>query len=71
MVELLGDVVHHVVLRRLVGHGFAQLAGHQGLGHGLLAVLPEEERHLLALHEHGPHHELVEGELKPAQLGVV
>lgn len=71
MVQLLGDVVHHVVLGRLVRHGLAELASHQGLGHGLFAVLPEEERHLLTLHEHGPHHELVEREGEVVDFGVV
>lgn len=71
VVQLLGDVVHHVVLGRLVRHGLAQLARHQRLGHGLFAVLPEEQRHLLPLHEHGPHHELVEGEGEVVDFGVV
>ncbi|KAG5839500.1 hypothetical protein ANANG_G00205640 [Anguilla anguilla] len=71
VVQVLGDVVHQLALRGLVSHGFVQLAGHQGLGHGLLPPLPQEERHLLALHQHRPHHQLVERVLEPADLGVV
>ena len=71
VVELLRYVVHHVVLRGLVGHGFAEFAGHQGLGHGLLTMLPEEESHLLPLHQHGPHQQLVEGVGEAPSLGII
>lgn len=54
-----------------MGHGFIQLAGHQGLRHGLLSTLPEEQCHLLALHQHRPQHQLVEGELESTDLGVI
>jgi len=71
VVEFLGDVVHHVVLGGFVRHGLAELARDQGLGHGLFAVLPKEQRHLLTLHEHGPHHKLVEGEREVVDFRVV
>lgn len=71
VVQFLGDVVHHVVLRCLVSHGLAQFACYQSLGHGLLTVLPEEQRHLLPLHEDRPHHQLVEGKREVVDFRVV
>lgn len=71
VVQLLGNVINHVILRGLMSHGFAELAGHQGFGHGLLSVLPEEQGHLLPLHEDSPHHQLVEGEGEVVDLGVI
>lgn len=54
-----------------MGHGFTKLTCYQGLGHGLFAVLPKEQRHLLTFHEHGPHHKLMEGEREVVDLRVV
>lgn len=54
-----------------MGHGLTQLTGHQGFCHGLLPMLPEEQCHLLSLHQHGPHHQLVEGEGEVVDLRVV
>lgn len=71
VVQLLGNVIDHVILRSLVSHGLAELAGHQGFGHGLLSVLPEEQGHLLSLHEDGPHHQLMEGEWKVVDLRII
>lgn len=71
VVQLLGDVIDHVILGSLVRHGFTELAGHQGLGHGLLAVLPEEQGHLLSLHQDGPYHQLVEREREVVDLRVI
>lgn len=71
MVELLRDVVHHVILRGFMSHGLAQLACHQRFGHGFLAMLPEEQCHLLPLHQHCPHHQLMEGEREVVDFRVV
>ena len=71
VVQVLGDVVHQLTLGGLVGHGLVQLACHQGLGHALLPALPEEDRHLLALHQHSPHHQLVEGVLESTHSRVI
>lgn len=69
--EVLGDVIHQLTARRLVGHGLVELACHESLSHRLLPPLPKKDRHLLALHKHCPHHELMEGVLKSADLRVV
>lgn len=71
VVQLLGNVINHVILRGLMSHGFAELAGHQGFGHGLLSMLPEEQGHLLPLHEDSPHHQLMEGEWEVVDLRVI
>ena len=71
VVQVLGDVVHQLTLGGLVGHGLVELACHQGLGHALLPPLPEEDRHLLAFHQHSPHHQLVEGVLESTHGRVV
>lgn len=71
ILQVLVDVIHHLTLGGLVGHGLVQFTGHQSLGHGLLTALPQEQRHLLPFHQHGPHHQLVEGVLEPADLRVV
>jgi hypothetical protein len=71
VVQLLGNVINHVILRGLMSHGFAELTGHQGLGHGLLAMLLEEQCHLLSLHEDSPHHQLVEREREMVDLRVI
>lgn len=54
-----------------MGHGFIQFTGHQGLRHGFFSTLPQEQRHLLAFHQHRPQHQLVEGVLEPTDLGVI
>ena len=54
-----------------MGHGLVKFTGHQSLGHGLLPPLPQEQCHLLTLHQHGPYHQLMERVLKPADLRVV
>lgn len=54
-----------------MGHGLVELTGHQGLGHALLPTLPQEDGHLLALHEHSPHHELMKRVLEPTHGRVV
>lgn len=54
-----------------MGHGLVQLTGHQSFGHGLFPPLPQEQSHLLALHENGPHHQLMERVLEAADLWVV
>lgn len=71
VLQVLEDVLYQLALGGLVGHGLVELAGHQGLCHGLLSPLPQEQRHLLPLHQNGPHHELVERVLEPADLRVV
>lgn len=71
MVELLRDVIHHVILWCFMSHGLAQLARHQRLCHGLLAMLPEEQCHLLPLHQHSPHHQLMEGEWEVVDFRVI
>lgn len=71
MIELLRDIVHHVILGGFVSHGLAQLACHQRLGHGLLSMLPEEKCHLLPLHQHCPHHQLMEGEREVVDFRVI
>lgn len=71
VLQILKNVVHQFALGGLVSHSFVQLASHQGLGHGLLPVLPQEQGHLLALGQHSPNHQLVEWILEPADLWVV
>lgn len=71
MVQLLGYVIHHVIFWCFMGHGFAEFAGHQCFSHSLLSVLPKEEGHLLALHKHCPHHQLVERKGKMIYLRVI
>lgn len=71
VVQFLGDVIHHVILRGFMGHGLTKLTGYQGLGHGLFAVLPKEQCHFLTFHKHGPHHQLMEGEREVVDFRVV
>ncbi|TNN86874.1 hypothetical protein EYF80_002629 [Liparis tanakae] len=68
---VLGDVIHQFTLRALMGHGFIQFTGHQGLRHGFFSTLPKKQRHLLPLHQHRPQHQLVEGELESTDLRVI
>lgn len=62
--ESLCDVVVHTALPRFKGHGAVKLTGHRGACQRLLGVLPQEQRHLLALMKHGPNEQVVEVEGK-------
>lgn len=71
VIQILGDVIHHFALRRLVSHGFIKLACYQGFSHCLFPPLPQEQSHLLPLHQHRPHHQLVKRVLEAADLWII
>lgn len=60
--ESLCNVVVHAALPCLKGHRAVKLTGHCGTCQHLLAMLPKEQRHLLALMQHSPHKQVIEVE---------
>lgn len=53
------DVVH-AALTCLQGHGAVEFTGHRCTCERLLAVLPQEQRHLLPLLKYSPYKEVIE-----------
>lgn len=58
--ESLCNVIVQTALSCLEGHGAVKLAGHYGTCQRLLAMLPKEQCHLLALIKHGPYKQVIE-----------
>lgn len=58
--ESICNVILHAALPCLKGHGAVKLTGHCGTCQCFLALLPQEQCHLLALIQHGPHKQVIE-----------
>lgn len=58
--QFLRGAVSHVALLGFNGHGTIEPAGRHSSGHGLLAVMPQEQRHLLPTLQHRPRKQVVD-----------